>query len=234
MRCWLPLAVIVVISAVLRLASVAIDATSDESDWSAQPAVDPPVLDDVVSTMHTSMDVDLVDDEVTAAPAYADHDLPNGAAFADPFPAVSRSFLLGVAFATLLLVRHFRRVNAVQRARPVPVSLLVVERLARAAQRRAGVIAAVGVVGVPALVVMHAGPLAIISTIVASIGLRGYGIARAVLEMVETSSPSVTADLLSHIVVVRSPVSEVQLEVAPRALARELRHAVPIARAKIR
>lgn len=137
---------------------------------------------------------------------------------------------LGLAGVGLLLARHFRRVNALHDAQPEPLSLLVAERLARTAQRRGGVVAAVGIAGVPALVIMNVWLPAIIATIVAAVGVRRFGIARSVLEMVDAPD-RVAAEAIGHIVVVRSPIQEVQLEVAPGALARERRRAVPMARA---
>jgi hypothetical protein len=138
--------------------------------------------------------------------------------------------LLTIAGLSLLLMRHFRRVGTLRDSLPVTVSLLVAERLARAAQRRGGVVGAIGIVGVPALVAMDLGLLAIISTVVAAIGVRRFGVARSVLQMVDAAR-NVTAEAIGHLVVVRSPLQEVHLEVAPGALARELRHAVPTARA---
>lgn len=126
-----------------------------------------------------------------------------------------------------LLARHFRRTTTLSRAAPVPVSLLVAERLARVVQRRHGVIAAVGIVGVPALIAMGVGPLAIFATIVGSIGLRGFFIARAVLHLIEASGDRASAEARAHIVTVRTPDREEHLEVAPGALAAALRHAVP-------
>jgi hypothetical protein len=138
--------------------------------------------------------------------------------------------LLGLTGLSLLLVRHFRRVRALHDAEPAPISLLVAERLARAAQRRGGVVGAIGIVGVPALVAMDVGMLAILSTIIAAIGVRRFGVARSVLQMIDVAH-NVTAEAISHLILVRSPLQEVHLEVAPGALARELRHAVPTARA---
>lgn len=137
-----------------------------------------------------------------------------------------------VALAGLLgligyLVMHFRRVRDERLAVAEPISLLVAERLARAVQRRAGVIAAIGVVGVPALVVMDLGPLAIISTIVGCVGLRGFFITRAVLQLVEGAPRDATAELLGRAVIVRSASDEARLEVTPRAVTAARRHAVP-------
>jgi hypothetical protein len=142
--------------------------------------------------------------------------------------------LAGMIGLTGMVVRHFRRVNALRDAVAEPISLLVAERLARASQRRGGVIAAIGIVGVPALVVMDMGMLPIISTIIGAIGVRRFGIARSVLQLIETPSYRVAAERIGHIVVVRSSITEVQLEVAPGELASELRRAIPTARASQR
>lgn len=147
---------------------------------------------------------------------------------------------LGVVLLVLgYLVVHLRRTAEARFAVAEPVSLLVVERLARSVQRRAGVIAAVGVVGVPALVVMGVGPAAIISTIVGCVGLRGFFIARSMLQLIEhavspggedeVSAPRqpASAEVVGHTVIVRSASDEVRLDVSPRALAAARRHAVP-------
>jgi hypothetical protein len=147
---------------------------------------------------------------------------------------------LGVVLVVLgYLVVHLRRTAEARFAVAEPVSLLVVERLARAVQRRAGVIAAVGVVGVPALVVMDVGPAAIISTIVGCVGLRGFFIARSMLQLIEhavapggedeASAPRrpASAEVVGHTVIVRSASDEVRLDVSPHALAAARRHAVP-------
>lgn len=132
-----------------------------------------------------------------------------------------------LAVLALLLIRHFRRTTAVAGATPRAISLLAAERLARGVQRHHGVIAAIGVVGVPTLVATGLGPLAVISTIVGCIGLRGFFIARAVLQLIERGPGGASAEAFAHVVVVHTDDEEVRLEVAPRALAAALRHAVP-------
>jgi len=145
---------------------------------------------------------------------------------------------LGVAFAAFVmipvlivwLVRYFQRMRARQNAIAEPISLLVAERLARAVQRRGGVLAAVGIAGVPALVGMDLGTLAIVSTIAGCVGLRGFFVARAALRLMEPSGAAghdVIAETLGPTVVVRSPTEEVRLDVTPKALAAARRHAVP-------
>src|SRR5262247_3721754 len=61
---------------------------------------------------------------------------------------------MALVICCALLIRyanaHFERVREAQRSAPAPVSLLVAERVARTAQRRAGMLAAIGIVGVPA------------------------------------------------------------------------------------
>jgi hypothetical protein len=105
-------------------------------------------------------------------------------------------------------------------------------------QRRGGVLAAVGITGVPALVGMDMGTLAIISTIVGCVGLRGFFVARSALRLIEPSEPSglaghdVVAEALGPTVVVRGPAEEVRIDVTPRALAAARRHAVPTSIAK--
>jgi hypothetical protein len=157
--------------------------------------------------------------------------------------------LFGACAVIRYAVRHFQRVRDAQFAVPAPISLLVAERIARAVQRRAGVIATVGIVGVPALVVMHTSSLAILSTIVGCVGLRSFFIARSMLQLIErpvggaalgSDRPSaaplgddrpdavpVTAKVLGQTLIVRSTDEEVSLDVSPRALAAARRHAVP-------
>jgi hypothetical protein len=150
------------------------------------------------------------------------------------------------------LMMCFRRAREAHLAIPESVSLLVAERLARGVQRRGGVLAAVGIVGVPLLVAMNVGPLAIVSTIVGCIGLRGFVLARGVLHLIENAarvggaSPAVApvdasaaaapagrtlapvaAEVVGLTVIVRSVADEARLEVTPRALAAARRHAVP-------
>ena len=155
----------------------------------------------------------------------------------------TRLVLIALAFCSYLLIRytaaHFDRVREAARSVPTPVSLLVAERVARAVQRRAGMIAAIGIVGVPALVVMHISSLAILSTIVGCIGLRGFFIARAALQLIERApggnallgraNPGVptTAGVLGHSVIVRSGDEEVRLDVSPRTLAAARGRGVP-------
>ncbi|HEY0479706.1 MAG TPA: hypothetical protein VGD37_19435, partial [Kofleriaceae bacterium] len=59
------------------------------------------------------------------------------------------------------------------------------------------------------------------------IGLRGFFIARAVLQLIERGPGGASAEAYAHVVVVHTDDEEVRLEVAPRALAAALRHAVP-------
>jgi hypothetical protein len=152
-------------------------------------------------------------------------------------------WFLGVAFVVFLaiplamvwLVRYFQRMRARREAIAEPISLLVAERLARAVQRRAGVLAAVGITGVPVLVGTDLGTLAIISTIVGCVGLRGFFVARAALGLIEpsgTGGHEVVAEALGPTVVVRGPAEEVHIDVTPRALAAARRHAVPTSIAK--
>jgi hypothetical protein len=147
--------------------------------------------------------------------------------------------LTGVLGAIACLAMHLRRVRDARFAVAAPVSLLVVERLARAVQRRGGVVAAVGIVGVPALVVMHISSAAILSTIVGCIGLRAFFVARGALQLIERVAPPssegdpatpgapVNAEVLGHTLIVRRGDEETRLDVSPRALAAARRHAVP-------
>lgn len=151
---------------------------------------------------------------------------------------------VGIPLVLVWLVRYFQRMRARQEAIAEPISLLVAERVARAVQRRAGVLAAVGITGVPVLVGTDLGTLAIISTIVGCVGLRGFFVARAALRLIEPSEPSghsgpsgiagheVIAEALGPTVVVRGPAEEVRIDVTPRALAAARRHAVPTSIAK--
>ena len=137
--------------------------------------------------------------------------------------------------------RHFRQVRAARFAIPVPISLLVAERVARAVQRSAGVIATVGIVGVPTLVIMNISSLSILSTIIGCIGLRGFFIARTMLQLIERApvaragapgAARTTAEVDGHTMIVRSGDEEASLDVSPRALAAARRHAVPTSIAK--
>ncbi len=119
-------------------------------------------------------------------------------------------------------------------ANPVPISLLIVEQLARATQRRGGVQAAIGIVGVPTMVVMQMAPGAppwglgaIVLTILACIGLRGFFVARGVLATIEQTGQPVTAELDGRTLILRRATEETQLDVSPAAVARLRRHAVP-------
>jgi len=168
--------------------------------------------------------------------------------------------LMGAAVVCLYLVvryavAHFERVRESRSALAVPISLLVAERVARAVQRRAGMIATIGLVGVPSLVVMHIASLAILSTIIGCIGLRGYFIARSMLQLIERGQPReggehrsplasleaagprampTTAAVLGRTVTVHSADDEVSLDVSARTLAAARRHAVPTSIAKRR
>jgi hypothetical protein len=151
--------------------------------------------------------------------------------------------LIALMVCSYLLIRytaaHFARVRESRHSVPRPVSLLVAERVARAVQRRAGMIAAIGVVGVPALVVMHVSSLAILSTIVGCIGLRGFFVARSALQLIERApggtaltgdaNPGVptTAGVLRHALIVCSGDEEVRLDVSPRTLASACGHGLP-------
>jgi hypothetical protein len=108
-----------------------------------------------------------------------------------------------------------------------PISLLVAERLAHGARRRAGAIAVLGVIGVPALVVVDLAPLAMASAVVGCGGLHRLYVARAVLQLIEWPGSLATAEAVDAMVIVRGASQEVRLEVAPKALAAARRHAVP-------
>jgi hypothetical protein len=143
----------------------------------------------------------------------------------------------GLALACIVAVilgvaSYVRRVRARDGAVAEPISLLVAERLARAVQLRAGVVATVGLVGVPTLVIMKTAPLAILSTIIGCIGVRGYFIAHAVLQLIERGGDQVAAEAVGPTIVVRGTGDEAQLEVSVDALARARRHAVPRSIAK--
>jgi len=166
---------------------------------------------------------------ITACPRQSyDSDLPDGISAL----RIGALLTLGVVVLYALYAAHIRRVRAAQGAVAEPISLLIVELLARKVQRRNGVVAAAGLVGVPAMVVMNSGGVAILSTIVACVGLRGYFLARAALQLIEASAADVRAELLGFTVVVRSGYREAQLEISPRALAAASRNAVPTSIAK--
>lgn len=165
----------------------------------------------------------------------------------DLFLGVALVAFIGIPLVLVWLVRYFQRMRARREAIAEPISLLVAERVARAVQRRAGVLAAVGITGVPVLVGTDLGTLAIISTIVGCVGLRGFFVARAALRLIEPSEPfapsglsgpsgtaghEVVAEALGPTVVVRGPAEEVRIDVTPRALAAARRHAVPTSIAK--
>jgi hypothetical protein len=166
--------------------------------------------------------------------AYANGPRPDD--FTDEYrtPLAIIGIVLGiVAVLAVMLFRHFRRVNAVARATPAPLSLLVVEKLARSVQRHNGVIAAVGIAGVPVTVAMGMGGFAIISTLAACIGARGFFITRAALQLIEAGHDRVTAEAIAHIVVLRTTGNEVRFEVAPRAMAAALHRAIPTSIVKL-
>jgi hypothetical protein len=151
--------------------------------------------------------------------------------------------LVGVFLCSLLaFVWIVRRRRAVHPGPIESVSLLVAEQLARWAQRRGGIIAAIGIVGVPALVAMDEGVFAIASTIVGCVGLRGFCVARSVLQLIEPAAERrarlgdaagpATAEVCGSALLVRSADDEAHLEITPRALAAARRHAVPTSIAK--
>jgi len=141
---------------------------------------------------------------------------------------------IGIPVMIVWLVRYFQRMRARQEAVAEPLSLLVAERIARAVQRRGGVVAAVAIAGVPALVGMDREGFAIIATIVGCVALRGFFLARTALRLLEPSGAGhdVIAEAQGPTVIVRGPTEEVRLDVTPRALAAALRHAVPTSIAK--
>jgi len=120
------------------------------------------------------------------------------------------------------------------------ISLLMVERLARAAQRRGGLLAAVGLVGVPTAMLMELqrggsllGLSAIVATIVACIGVRAFCVGRAVLTLVEHSGRSLTAELEGGTVILRHGDAELHFGVSRWALAGVRRDAVPRSIARV-
>ena len=147
---------------------------------------------------------------------------------------VAAASLIAVLALIGYTVMHFWRVRAARVAIAVPISLLVAERVARVVQRRSGVIAAIGVVGVPALVVMSIASLAVLSTIIGCIGLRGFFVARTVLQLIERAPAPTTAEVIGYTMFVRSGDDEVSLDVSAWALAAARRHAVPTSIAKQR
>ena len=142
--------------------------------------------------------------------------------------------VIAVIVAVIGLWYAWRRRREATGASPVPISLLVVEQLARAAQRRGGVQAAIGLVGVPVMVIMEMSPHAesgglgaIVLTVVTCIGLRGFFVARGVLAMIEQRTDPVTAELAGRALILRRADEETQIDVSPAAIARARRHAVP-------
>ena len=145
--------------------------------------------------------------------------------------------LVSVYLVVRYAVAHFERVREAQSAEVLPISLLVAERVARAVQRRSGMIAAVGIAGVPALVVTHVASLAVLSTVIGCIGLRGFFIARSMLQLIEPADPGAaqaTASVRGLTVTVQGADGEDSLDVSARALAAACRHAVPTSIAKLR
>lgn len=148
------------------------------------------------------------------------------------FGALAIAGLVVVALV-IAICRSVRRVDPAL-GPPAPISLLVVELAARALQRRGGVIAAIGLAGVPWLISVDHELAAIPVTILACIGVRGYAIARGVLRRIERGAGAVTAELRGHTIHLHDASDgaeiETQLEVAPRVLARARKRAVPVAR----
>lgn len=141
---------------------------------------------------------------------------------------------LAIPLGIVWLVRSFQRMRARHEGIAEPISLLVAERLARALQRRGGVRAAVGITGGLVLVGTGMGTLAILSTALGCVGLRGFFVARAALQMLEPAGHDVVAEALGPTVVVRGPDGVVWLDVTSRALAAARRHAVPTSIARRR
>ncbi len=118
---------------------------------------------------------------------------------------------------------------------PIPVSLLIVERYARGMQRRGGVLAAIGQVGVPATMIAQLAPgaaswalAAILWTIVACVGLRGFFVGRGVLARIDQPAVAVTAVLQGSTLLLRGGGDEeTLLGVWPSTIARLRDHAVP-------
>lgn len=137
---------------------------------------------------------------------------------------------LGIAFWWSVAQRRRRVEDDV----PEVVSLLAVERIARSMQRRGGVLAAVGLVGVPVLVAAQMSgtgwlptPSVVVSTIIACIGLRGFFVARGMLRMVE-SPAGASAEVIGATIVLRQGDDEMHVGVSHGAVARASRFAVPV------
>lgn len=117
---------------------------------------------------------------------------------------------------------------------PEAISLLAVESIARAMQRKGGLLAAIGITGVPVLVAAQmssAGwlptPSVIVSTIIACVGLRGFFVARGMLRMIE-SPVGLTAEVIGVTIVLRQRDDEMHVGVSHSAVARATRFAVPV------
>ena len=143
---------------------------------------------------------------------------------------------IGLALWLMWFLR--RRRGSLEPATREPISLLVVEQLARAMQRRGGVLAVLGVTGVPVLVGMQMAelgwaptPTVIVSTIVACVGLRGFFVARGMLRMIE-SADQPTAELIGAAVILHRREEEMHVEISLGALDRARRYAVPRSIAK--
>lgn len=181
------------------------------------------------------------EDRVVRAACGPDEACAPGLAPRRTSPMVDGSFVLivlapvlAIGLVPLALVMWLfwylrRRRDADEIRRPEAISLLAVERIARAIQRRGGVLAAIGIAGVPVLAAAQS-LTAIASTIVACVGIRGFCVGRALLRLIE--GPAASAVRLGTTMIVHRGDDEMHVEVSALALARASRHAVPTSVAK--
>jgi hypothetical protein len=149
----------------------------------------------------------------------------------------------GILFLIVLFLQYLRRAWVGRNAASEPISLLAVERLAAAAQRRArvvaavGVLAAIGVVSGPlrallellpfldsALVIL---PVVILPTTLVCLGLNGYFAARAMRRVIDPARGEATAEVLGRAVIVHGPAGKAELDVGSRVIAAARLHALP-------
>lgn len=137
--------------------------------------------------------------------------------------------IIGFVVLIGIIVRHFTRVRSLGFAVAQPVSGLVAERLARAVQVRAGLVATVALVGVPTFFVMVDSMLSILATVIACVALRSFFIARGILTMLDDRAAE--AEALGHRLVVRVGEAESHLDLTEDKIARARRKfSIPVAK----
>jgi hypothetical protein len=142
------------------------------------------------------------------------------------WPAMGVVAVLSLVVIASMHTARRRRARDLAEATPELTTLLVVERLARVMLRVHGVVIALAIGGVSALVVAELPPLpVVVMALAGGRAVHGWLAARRVLQMVEqgTSRP----EIRGLRVAIRGGDREAHLDAWPRALARARRHAIP-------